>query len=69
VAQGVVWVDPADGGLSVDFPTGIGVTQCFMEPETKSNHSQMADVVANIGRWLQRVRLSSGKDHNLSKDC
>jgi hypothetical protein len=66
----VVWVAPADVPW-VDLPTGIGVTQFFRGPETKSDPSQTADVLVmasktvsgfDIGRWLQWVRLSSGKD-------
>jgi hypothetical protein len=36
-------VDPSDGP-SAALPTGIGVTQCLMGPETKSNPSKTADV-------------------------
>ena len=71
----VVSVDPSDGP-SVDLPRGVGVTQFFMGPETKSNRSQTADVIMasktisgfNIGQWLQRVRLSSGKVPDWSDD-
>jgi hypothetical protein len=63
----VVLIEAADGP-SVDLPHGVGVAQCFMGPETKSNRSQTADVIMasktvsghHIGRWVQRVRLSSG---------
>jgi hypothetical protein len=71
----VVSVDPLDGP-SVDLPRGVGVTQFFVGPETKSNRSQTADVIMasktisgfNIGRWLQRVRVSSGKGPDWSDD-
>jgi hypothetical protein len=64
----VALIEAADGP-SVDLPRGIGVTQFFMGPETKSNRSRTADVIMalktlsgyHISRWVQqRVRLSSG---------
>ena len=63
----VALIEAADGP-SVELPRGIGVTQFFMGPETKSNRSRTADVIMasktvsgyHISRWVQRVRLSSG---------
>ena len=71
----VALIEAADGP-SVDLPRGIGVTQFFMGPETKSNRSRTADVIMasktvsgyHISRWVQRVRLSSGGGSDWSDD-
>jgi hypothetical protein len=62
-------IEPADGP-TVDLPVGCGIVQFYMQAETKTNRSQTADVVMayktlsgyRIGRWLHRVRSSSGQD-------
>jgi hypothetical protein len=60
-------VEPKDGP-TVDLPRGVGVVQYFMRPKTKSNRSQVADVVIagktmlgyRLSRWVHHARDSSG---------
>jgi hypothetical protein len=68
-------VEPADGP-SVDLPRGCGIVQYYMQPETKTMRSQTADVVMafktlsgyRLGRWVHRVRSTSGLGPEWSED-
>jgi hypothetical protein len=72
----VTFIEP-EKTPSIDFPRGCRVVQFYMQPETKSNRSQTADIVIasktlsgyRIGRWLHRVRSTSGFGPDWSEDA